>query len=434
MQEGILAGPTPFAGKKAGDVREQIKEYCIQKGYAKKGTSYKLRDWVFSRQRYWGEPIPLIHCSICGIVPVPEDQLPVTLPDVEKYEPTGTGESPLAGIDAWVNTSCPLCQNPSKRETNTMPQWAGSCWYFLRYPNPHLVDKPFTKEDMKHWLPVDLYVGGIEHAILHLLYARFYVKVLHDLGYLPFNEPFKKLFNQGMVLKYSEKSGNVEKMSKSKGNVVGQEEIIAQYGSDALRMYILFMGPPELDSVWQENGIEGIKRFLFRLWDFCTHVDHTKNAPSKESEKSIHKLIYEIQDRLEKQKPNTAISAFMEWLNAALAKKFILSPNLLEKVATLLSVFAPHMACEILEKICNKDLSDCIWPTYDPDLIIEDTVAIPVQVNGKLRSTIIIPRDSTQEFVQEHAKTTINKWIANEEVVTIIFIKNRLINWVTKKQ
>ena len=213
-------------------------------------VQYKLRDWLFSRQRYWGEPIPLIHCQQCGIVPVPEDQLPVRLPEIEKYQPTGTGESPLANVPEWVNTACPQCGGPAKRETNTMPQWAGSCWYFLRYPNPHLDNQPWDKADMQYWLPVDLYVGGVEHAILHLLYARFWVKVLYDLGHLPFDEPFSHLFNQGMILKYSEKTGLVEKMSKSKGNVVSPDEMVEKYGSDVLRMYILFMGPPELDCEW----------------------------------------------------------------------------------------------------------------------------------------------------------------------------------------
>ncbi len=247
MQHGVLTEPSLFAGRNAHEARQDIIKYCQEKGYAHPKVTYKLRDWIFSRQRYWGEPIPLIHCSACGVVPVPEDQLPVALPNVEKYEPTGTGESPLAAIDAWVNTPCPTCGQPAKRETNTMPQWAGSCWYFLRYPNPSLSTAAFSQEDMRYWLPVDLYVGGIEHAILHLLYSRFYIKVLHKLGYVPFNEPFKQLFNQGMVCKYSEKSGLVEKMSKSKGNVVNPDEIVAKYGSDVLRMYMLFMGPPELD-------------------------------------------------------------------------------------------------------------------------------------------------------------------------------------------
>ena len=263
---GFLINSGPFNGLDAGtEGREKIVDFLVKKSLARKVTTYKLRDWLFSRQRYWGEPIPLVHCPKDGIVPVPEDQLPVTLPEVERYQPTGTGESPLAAIASWVNTTCPKCGGPAKRETNTMPQWAGSSWYFLRYPNPHLKNEPFDKKDMKYWEPVDLYIGGIEHAILHLLYARFYVKVLHDLGYLPFDEPFKHLFNQGMVLKYSQKSGHVEKMSKSQGNVVNPDDMVNVYGSDALRMYMMFMGPPELDCEWQDGGIEGIKRFTHRL-------------------------------------------------------------------------------------------------------------------------------------------------------------------------
>lgn len=435
MQNGILSAPTPFAGKKAGECRQAIIEYCVSKGYARQATSYKLRDWVFSRQRYWGEPIPLIHCQRCGIVPVPEEQLPVILPDVEKYQPTGTGESPLAGIDSWVNTPCPSCGDQAKRETNTMPQWAGSCWYFLRYPNPNLSDKPFDVEEMRYWLPVDLYVGGIEHAILHLLYSRFYTKVLFDLGHLPFNEPFARLFNQGMVLNLSDKSGLVEKMSKSKGNVVGQEEIIAQYGADALRMYILFMGPPELDSVWQENGLEGIKRFLFRLWDYCTNEAHrvAQQTDDLEGQKLVHRLIHELEERLHKNKPNTAISAFMEWLNKITTDKRKLSIESIEVVATLLSIFAPHMASELLEQVCKKTLEECSWPIYNANLILDTTVSIAVQVNGKLRAMISVPRDSDQQVVEAVAKNAIDKWISNVDTISVIFIRNRLINWVIKK-
>ncbi len=265
MQHGILSEPAAFAGKRAGDVRADIIRYCVEKGYAKSHVTYKLRDWIFSRQRYWGEPIPLVHCKKCGVVPVPEKDLPVTLPEVEHYQPTGTGESPLASIPEWVNTTCPSCGGPAKRETNTMPQWAGSCWYFLRYPDANRDDVPFSKESMDYWLPVDLYVGGIEHAILHLLYSRFYVKVLFDLGYLPFDEPFTQLFNQGMVNKYSEKSGLVEKMSKSKDNVVNPDDMVKVYGSDALRLYILFMGPPEMDVEWQDTGLEGCRHFSNRF-------------------------------------------------------------------------------------------------------------------------------------------------------------------------
>lgn len=435
MKNGILLGPKEFAGKRSGDVRRDIILYCIKNDLAKSHVTYKLRDWIFSRQRYWGEPIPLVHCATCGVVPVPEDQLPVTLPDVEKYQPTGTGESPLAAIDWWVNTTCPQCKGLAKRETNTMPQWAGSCWYFLRYPNPHLQDKPWSTEDMNYWLPVDLYVGGIEHAILHLLYARFYVKVLHDQGYLPFDEPFTHLFNQGMVLKYSEKSGQVEKMSKSKGNVVNPDEIVKEYGSDALRMYILFMGPPELDCEWQDTGLEGIRRFLNRFWDFVTNPANRLLPGEVEdlaATKRAHKLIKDFQERIELFKPNTAVSAFMEWMNDVTAQKMVLSPDTLEKILVVLSTMAPHMASELLETIIGKQLANCTWPSYDPALVYQDTVMYVVQVNGKVRANIPLKRGLVQTYVEPLAKEAIAKWLLDKNIVSVIFVPDRLINFVVK--
>lgn len=435
MINGILTEPTPFAGKRAGEVRQQILEYCEKKGLATRQTQYKLRDWIFSRQRYWGEPIPLVHCEKCGVVPVPEDQLPVELPEVEKYQPTGTGESPLAAIDWWVNTSCPACGSPAKRETNTMPQWAGSCWYFLRYPNPHLADKPWDSKDMDYWLPVDLYIGGIEHAILHLLYSRFYVKVLYDLGHLPFDEPFKHLFNQGMVLKYAEKSGLVEKMSKSKGNVVNPDEIVEQYGSDVLRMYMMFMGPPELDCEWQDTGLEGIRRFVHRLWTFFESDAHWLPAGEQEDAatiKRVHKFLKEYQERLAVFKPNTAIAAAMEWLNDASQYKMRLSVDSAEKILVSLSVLAPHLTSEMLECRLQKKLADCVWPIYDPALTVDDTVAMPVQVNGKLRGTIMVARGTQQDAAQKAAEEAIAKWLADLTVVKIIFVPDRMINFVVK--
>lgn len=433
MKDGILKEPAEFEGKRGGDVREAILNYCIQKGLARKHTSYKLRDWLFSRQRYWGEPIPLIHCPKDGIVAVPEDQLPVELPHVEKYQPTGTGESPLAAIDSWVNTSCPKCGGPAKRETNTMPQWAGSSWYFLRYPNPHLKNEPFDKKDMEYWMPVDLYIGGIEHAILHLLYSRFYVKVLHDLGYLPFDEPFKHLFNQGMVLKYSEKSGAVEKMSKSQGNVVNPDEMVAQFGSDALRMYMMFMGPPELDCEWQDTGMEGIKRFQNRLWDYL-NIPATilqdgidEDMPTKQR---FNKFLKDYQERLNHYKPNTAISALMEWLNDATADKMLLSRNTVQKLLVALSVLAPHMASELLQSLCGKKLDECPWPQFDAQMAAKDLKLIVVQVNGKLRANLYVQPNSTEAQVRELAELQIKQWLATGELKKVIFVKDRLINFV----
>lgn len=429
MVNGILLAPAPFAGKKAGTVRAEIIDYCERQGYARRHTTYKLRDWIFSRQRYWGEPIPLIHCTTCGVVPVPEDQLPVMLPEVEKYQPTGTGESPLAAIDAWVNTHCPRCQGPAKRETNTMPQWAGSSWYFLRYPNPHLTTAAFSEEDMRYWLPVDLYVGGIEHAILHLLYARFYVKVLHDLGYLPFDEPFTHLFNQGMVCKYSELSGHVEKMSKSKGNVVNPDEIVATYGTDVLRMYILFMGPPELDCEWQDTGLEGVKRFLTRFWNYATKPETLTEQEDIRATQRIHRLMLDVQERLDLFKPNTVVAAFMEFLNDATENGYRLSRTSMEHILVMLSTMAPHITSELLEKVLHKSLSDCTWPKADRSLAAAQEITIPVQVNGKLRTTIIVAPETSDEKVLELARNAASTWITHEPKKTV-HIPKRLINFV----
>ena len=429
--DGPLINSCQFDGMQAlSEAKPAFIDFLVAEGAAARKTAYKLRDWVFSRQRYWGEPIPLIHCAECGIIPVPENELPVELPFVEKYQPTGTGESPLAAIDDWVNVPCPQCNKLAKRETNTMPQWAGSCWYFLRYPNPRLNDKAFDEADMKYWLPVDLYVGGIEHAILHLLYARFYIKVLYDLGYLPFNEPFSHLFNQGMVTKYSEKSGLVEKMSKSKGNVVNPDDIVKQYGSDVLRMYILFMGPPELDCEWQDTGLDGIKRFNNRLWNYLTKPETLTTEESLEATKSVHMLVKQFQERVDHFKPNTAIAAFMEFLHTAANNNLQLNKQSIETVCTLLSTMAPHLASELLETVLNKSLETCVWPTYNPAYTAQDTVTVAIQVNGKLRGTIDMPVDSVESIVEKEAIETIKKWVADKQVRKVIFVQNRMINFI----
>ncbi len=434
--DGILINSNSFNGMPAQTTgKNAIVDHLVTRNLATKKTNYKLRDWVFSRQRYWGEPIPLIHCKKCGIVPVPEDQLPITLPYLEHYEPTGTGESPLSKVADWVNVSCPQCDGPAQRETNTMPQWAGSCWYFLRYPNPQLKNKPWDAADMQYWLPVDLYVGGIEHAILHLLYARFWVKVLHDLGHLPFDEPFKQLFNQGMVLKYSEKSGLVEKMSKSKGNVVSPDDMVKQYGSDVLRMYILFMGPPELDCEWQDSSIEGVKRFAHRMYDFLSKPGTI--LPQGQTEaisvtRRLHKLLQAFQERIDSFKPNTALSAFMEWINDATQQSMQLSQDSAEKVIIVLSTMAPHMASELLEQLLNKQLQNCTWPHANPEYTYENTVEIIVQVNGKLRANVTVDRGTEQSTVEQLSRAAIANWLAEKEIVKVIFVKDRLINFVVK--
>lgn len=433
MEHGILQEPQEFSGKVAGKCREAIIKFAQEKGFAVPKVSYKLRDWIFSRQRYWGEPIPLIRCNACGVVPVPEAQLPVQLPDVEKYEPTGTGESPLAAISEWVNTTCPQCSGAAKRETNTMPQWAGSCWYFLRYPNPRLADKPFDQKDMNYWLPVDLYVGGIEHAILHLLYARFYIKFLHEQGHLSFNEPFKQLFNQGMVCKLSEKSGQVEKMSKSKGNVVNPDEIVQKYGSDVLRMYMLFMGPPELDCEWQDTGLEGVKRFAQKVTIYFVPENIVEDAQEDiKAKKRVHRFLKEFQERLDLFKPNTAIAAAMELLNDLNQEKYKLGKTSAEYVLVALSTLAPHMASELLEALFNKQLRACTWPHCDAELAKQTEVTIGVQVNGKVRAELTIDVAATREHVEPLARAAVAKWLEGKEIVKIIWVPGRLFSFVCK--
>jgi len=430
MENGILTEPLVFAGKRAGDCREAIIKYCEKQGLAQRQITYRLRDWIFSRQRYWGEPIPLVHCDVCGVVPVPESELPIKLPDVENYQPTGTGQSPLAAIDEWVSTTCPTCGGLGRRETNTMPQWAGSCWYFLRYPTPSLKTAPFDKKEIEKWLPVDLYVGGIEHAILHLLYARFYVKVLYDLGYLPFQEPFKKLFNQGMVCMKSEKTGKVEKMSKSKGNVVNPDEIVEEFGADTLRMYMLFMGPPELDTEWQMDSIKGVYNFISRLWVFLTNRHNRCALACEDAYRYFNKFLHAYTQRLEQYKVNTAVAAAMEYLNVVTKHKIHLDDVLIERLLVVLSVMIPHMACELLETLLGRSLEECSWPLIEEQYLIEDTVEVVVQVNGKLRGRITVSKDASRKSVEEAAQEAVASWLAEKKIEKIIVVPNRLVNFV----
>jgi leucyl-tRNA synthetase len=313
-----------------------------------------------------------------------------------------------------------------------MPQWAGSCWYFLRYPNPNLTDKPFSEKDMGYWLPVDLYVGGVEHAILHLLYARFYVKVLYDLGHLSFDEPFTHLFNQGMICRYSELSGHVEKMSKSKGNVVNPDDIVNQYGSDVLRMYMLFMGPPELDAEWQDTGLEGIKRFLNKLWNYLTTQKVTTTEDPKTT-KRVHKLLKEFQERIDRFKPNTAISAFMEFIHDAQTENMTFSKESIEKICTILSSMAPHMASELLELLLKKQLQECTWPIYDPKLASLDVITISIQVDAKHRGTIEVAKDTPQQEIEHLAQHNVEKWLEGRDIERVIFVPGRTINFILKK-
>jgi len=432
---GVMMNSGEFDGLDWQTGGAKVIDFLEQKKVGKREVCYRLRDWIFSRQRYWGEPIPLVHCEKCGVVPVPEDELPVKLPDVEKYQPTGTGESPLADIDWWVNVDCPSCGGKAKRETNTMPQWAGSCWYFLRYPNPNLSDKPFDKQDLDYWLPVDLYVGGIEHAILHLLYARFYGNFLHDVGYPQVGEPFKKLFNQGMICMYSEKSGRVEKMSKSKGNVVNPDDILKEFGADALRMYMLFIGPPELDCEWKMESIKGVKNFLSRLWDFLTNKENVVEDESKiseESRKRFHRFLKDYQGRIDAFKVNTAVASMMEFLNDLNSKKLKFDKTMLEQFLVSCSVVVPHFASELLEKLLSKDLKGCSWPAYDDSLAEQEEIELAIQVNGKLRGTLLVKRNISQEECQSMAEEKVKKWLEGRNVKKIVFVPNRLISFVVK--
>ena len=359
---------------------------------------------------------------------------PLLPPEVEDYKPAGGGKSPLSKAPQWVETVDSKTGKKAIRETNTMPQWAGSCWYFLRYPNPFLDDKPFDKKDMEYWLPVDLYVGGIEHAILHLLYARFYVKVLHDLGFLPFDEPFKQLFNQGMVLKYSEQSGLVEKMSKSKGNVVNPDDMIEKYGSDVLRMYVMFMGPPEQECEWQDSGLDGIKRFVNKFYNFMSNSDNivADQQETVEAKKRVHQFLSDYQDRLANFKPNTAISATMELINDANAKQLKFGKSSAEAILVSISILAPHLSSELLEKLFNKKIEQYSWPTFDPELAKEEHITMVVQVNGKVRANIETERGVAEAKIRPEAEKAIAKWLENKEIIKVIFVKNRLINFVIK--
>ena len=435
LDDGILINSGQFDGldAKTSGIQE-IVNFLEKKKNGKREICYRLRDWVFSRQRYWGEPIPLIHCKKCGVVSVPEDQLPVELPDVESYQPTGTGESPLANIDWWVNTACPKCGGAAKRETNTMPQWAGSCWYFLRYPNPNLEDKPFSKDDMKYWLPVDLYVGGVEHAILHLLYARFYIKVLYDLGFLPFYEPFKKLFNQGMICLRSEKSGRVEKMSKSKGNVINPDDIVKEFGADALRMYMLFIGPPEMDCEWKSEAIKGVKKFLGRLWAYLITPENIidEESISEDEKKRFHCFLKDYQERIGLFKVNTAVASIMEYLNDLTFFKLHLSRQMLEQFLVSISVMVPHFASELLEKLLKKELKDCAWPKFDSEMAVQDEIDIVVQINGKLRGSMHTVKGITKEEVCLEAEKIVSKWLCDKTIIKVIFVPDCLVNFVVK--
>ena len=427
---GIMINSGDWNGMKSEDAKKELPDKLEKQGICKVTTNYKLRDWVFSRQRYWGEPIPIIHCPHCGNVPVPEDQLPVLLPDVDKYEPTGTGESPLAAIDSWVNTTCPVCGAPAKRETNTMPQWAGSSWYFLRYVDNKNDKELVSREKAEKYLPVDMYIGGVEHAVLHLLYSRFWTMFLHDIGVVDFDEPFKKLFNQGMIT-----GKNGIKMSKSKGNVVSPDDLIAKYGCDSLRLYEMFVGPPELDAEWDDRGIDGVYRFLNKFWNLATESIEKNVKATPEMIKLRHKLIYDITSRLQQFSLNTAVAKFMEYNNAMIKiakEEGGVDKETIETYCILLSPFAPHITEEIWQQYGHDDsIFHAKWPEHSEEAMKDDTKEIAVQVNGKARGVVEISVDASKEEALAAGKEAVKDKLTGN-IVKEIYVPGRIINFVVK--
>lgn len=428
---GTMINSGDWNGMESAVLKKEAPAMIEKMGVGKKKVNYKLRDWVFSRQRYWGEPIPIIHCDDCGCVAVPEDQLPVLLPDVDKYEPTGTGESPLAAIDEWVHTTCPKCGKPARRETNTMPQWAGSSWYFLRYVDNKNDKQLVSPQKANEYLPVDMYIGGVEHAVLHLLYSRFYTKFLNDIGAVDFDEPFTKLFNQGMIT-----GKNGVKMSKSMGNVVSPDDLIEDYGCDALRMYELFVGPPEMDAEWDDRGIDGVRRFLTRFYNLVSDSASKSIAPTDELIKIRNKMVYDITIRIDNFSLNTVVSGFMEYTNKLLdiAKNIGgIDKDTCNVIVTLLAPFAPHMAEELWELLGhNKSIFiENSWPTYDEEAMKEDTVEIAVQVNGKVKGKVTIAVDADKELAMQKAKAALGEKCPST-IVKEIYVPGKIINIVGK--
>lgn len=427
--EGVMIHSGEWDGMDAKKCKEEAPAVIEQRGLGRKKVNYKLRDWVFSRQRYWGEPIPIVHCKVCGAVAVPEEELPLLLPDVEKYEPTGTGESPLAAIESFVNCKCPKCGRDARRETNTMPQWAGSSWYFLRYVDVHNDRELVSREKADRYLPVDMYIGGVEHAVLHLLYSRFWTKFLYDIGVIGFDEPFLKLFNQGMIT-----GKNGIKMSKSKGNVVSPDDLIRDYGCDALRLYEMFVGPPELDSEWDERGIDGVYRFLTRFWRLvCENC--SKDVPETRQLLRIrHQMVYTLTERLKSFSLNTVVSGFMEYTNKLLdlSTKGGVDHETLKVFVQLLAPFAPHISEELWQRLGEKEsVFHSEWPVASEEAMKEEEVEIVVQVNGKRKATILISVEDTKDLVLAKAREALGERLTGS-LVKEIYVPGKIVNFVVK--
>ena len=462
-EDGIHVNSGFLDGLNKADAIAAMLAFLEEHGCGHKAVNYKLRDWVFSRQRYWGEPIPLVHCDHCGVVPVPEDQLPLRLPEVSKYEPSGTGESPLANIDSWVNTTCPVCGRPAKRETNTMPQWAGSCWYYLRYIDPKN-DKAFVdRAKEEYWMPVDLYIGGAEHAVLHLLYARFWHHVLYDLGLVSTKEPFHKLVNQGMITSFAYKKANgviiatdkveevsagkfiekdtgeaveqiVTKMSKSLKNVINPDAVIRDYGADTMRVYEMFMGPLTMSKPWSTQGTIGVYRFLDRIWRIATEKRIEDVAVPAELEKLLHKTVKKVTNDTATLNFNTAISQMMVLVNE-MNKLEVVPKKVLETLTLLLSPYTPHLAEELWSMLGHEpSVANEKWPEYDEALCAEDTIEMVVQVNGKLRARIPMPTTASKDEMLAEAKRNakIVPYLEGKSLVKEIVVPGKLVNLVVK--
>ncbi len=422
---GVLINSNFLNGLEVKDAKEKMIKFLEEKGIGQAKTNYKLRDWVFSRQRYWGEPIPIVHCDKCGYVPIDESQLPLLLPEVDSYMPTDNGESPLAAMTDWVNTTCPCCGGPAKRETDTMPQWAGSSWYFLRYTDPHNTEALASKEALKYWLPVDWYNGGMEHTTLHLLYSRFWHKFLYDQGVVPTPEPYQKRTSHGMIL-----GENGEKMSKSRGNVVNPDDIVDVYGADTLRTYEMFIGAFDLAASWSEDGVKGCRRFLDRVWKLQDSVTDEKGY-SKDMETKMHQVIKKVSNDFENLKYNTAIAAMMALLND-FYKKGSVTADEFKTLLILLNPVAPHITEELWSvKNYGGYVYQQTWPEFDETKTVESTVEIAVQINGKTKATLAIGKEDPKDEVIAKAKEVIADKLTGN-VIKEIYVPGRIVNIVMK--
>ena len=404
-------------------------DYLTEKGIGEGGVQYKMKDWAFNRQRYWGEPIPIVHCPKCGMVAVPYDELPLKLPDVENFEPGSDGESPLAKIDSFVNCKCPKCGGDAKRETDTMPQWAGSSWYFLRYVDPHN-DKAFADYDkLKYWMPVDWYNGGMEHVTRHLIYSRFWYKFLYDLGLVPYEEPYQKRTAQGLIL-----GPDGVKMSKSRGNVIDPNEVVDAYGADVLRTYVLFMGDYEKAAPWSESSVKGCKRFIDRIWNL-QDILKDGDAYSEKLESAFHKTVKKVSEDIETLKYNTAIAALMTLLNNIYDAGEINRAEL-KTLLILVNPFAPHVTEEMWSMLGYGEMlaKDASWPAYDPEKCVDSTIEIAVQVNGKLRGKLMVAADISAEDAIAAAKTDekVQSFLTDKNIVKEIYVPGKLVNIVAK--